>query len=79
MKTAGIKEARQHLTEFLARVQKGEEVIISKRNEPIAIITPLKREVRRHLKSHKELRASILAKGKPLSKIVSESRQEEVY
>lgn len=79
MKTAGIKEARQHLTAFLARVQKGEEVIISKRNEPIAIIKPLKREVRRHLKSHKELRASILAKGKPLSKVVSESRKEETF
>lgn len=79
MKTAGVKEARQHLTEFLARVEMGEEVIISKRNEPIAIIKPIKKEVKRHLKSHKELRASILAKGKPLSKIVSESRQEDTY
>ena len=79
MKTAGIKEARQHLTEFLARVEKGEEVIISKRNEPIAIIKPIKKEVKRHLKSHKELRTSILAKGKPLSRVVSESRKEETY
>lgn len=79
MKTAGVKEARQRLTEFLARVEKGEEVIISRRNEPIAIIKPIKKEVKRHLKSHKELRASILTKGIPLSKVVSESRKEEPY
>lgn len=79
MKTAGIKEARQHLTEFLARVEKGEEVIISKRNEPIAIIKPFKQDVKRPLKSHKELRASILAKGTPLSKIVAALRKEETY
>ncbi|MEW6326526.1 MAG: type II toxin-antitoxin system prevent-host-death family antitoxin [Thermodesulfobacteriota bacterium] len=79
MKTAGIKEARQHLTEYLARVEKGEEVIISRRNEPIAIIKPIKKKVRRHLRSHKELRASIIAKGKPLSQVVSESRKEETY
>lgn len=79
MKTAGIKEARQHLTEFLTRVERGEEIIISKRNEPIAIIKPLKKEVKHHLKSHKELRASILEKGKPLSRVISESRKEETY
>ena len=79
MITAGIKEARQHLTEYLARVAKGEEVVISKRNEPIAIIKPIKEKLRRKLESHKELRASIMAKGKSLSKIVSESRREETY
>ena len=79
MITAGIKEARQHLTEYLARVAKGEEVVISKRNEPIAIIKPIKEKLRRKLESHKELRASIIAKGKTLSKIVSELRKEETY
>lgn len=79
MKTTGIKEVRQHFTEFLARVERGEEVIISKRKEPIAVIMPIKKRVKRHLKSHKEFRASILAKGKPLSKVVSESRKEETF
>ena len=36
MVTAGIKEARQHLTEYLAKVERGEEVIITRRNEPVA-------------------------------------------
>lgn len=76
---AGIKEARQHLTEYLSRVEKGEEIVISKRNEPIAIIKPIKKKLRRKLESHKELRASIIAKGKSLSKIVYELRREETY
>ncbi len=79
MVTAGIKDARQHLTEYLSRVQKGEEIIISKRDEPIAKITPIRKKVKRKLESHKELRASIIAKGKPLSKIVIDSRKEEAY
>lgn len=79
MKTAGIKEARQHLTEYLALVEKGEEIVISKRNEPIAVIKPIKKKPRGHLKSHRELRESISSRGKPLSKIVTESRKEENY
>lgn len=76
MTTAGIKEARQHLTEYLSRAEKGEEIIISKRNEPIAVITPIKKKTRRHLESHKELRDSIARKGRLLSDIVAESRKE---
>lgn len=79
MRTAGIKEARQHFTEYLAEVEKGEEIIISKRNEPIAIIKPVKKKARRHLVSHKDLRALITAKGKPLSEIISTLRREEAY
>lgn len=79
MITAGIKETREHLTEYLSMVQKGEEIVISKRNEPIAIIKPIKKNIKRHLETHKELRASIIAKGKPLSDIVAESRKEAAY
>lgn len=79
MITAGVKEARQHLTEYLLKVEKGEEIIISKRNEPIAIIKPIRKKARRHLENHKELRASIIAKGRPLSEVVVEARKEEAY
>lgn len=78
MKTTGIKDARQHFTEYLARVEKGEEIIISRRNEPIAIIKPFRKRLRR-LRSHKELRASLVSKGKPLSEVVTELRKEETY
>ncbi|MBM2837865.1 MAG: Antitoxin [Deltaproteobacteria bacterium] len=79
MITAGVKEARQHFTEYLSRVEKGEEVIITKREEPVAKISAIQRKAKGRLLSHKELRDSIMAKGKPLSEIVVESRQEERY
>jgi prevent-host-death family protein len=79
MITAGIKEARQRLTEYLIRVQKGEEVIITKRNEPIARISPIKKKKIRSLESHKDLRDCIVPKGNPLSKAVIELRREETY
>ncbi len=75
----GIKNARQHLTKYLAKVEAGEEIIISKRSRPIAIIKPIKETLKRTLESHKYLRDSIPAKGKGLSEVVSESRKEERY
>lgn len=76
---AGIKETRQNLTGFLAKVQRGEEVIITKRGEPIAKISHLRKPSRAVLASRKALRDAIAAKGKPLSAVVSGSRKDERY
>jgi len=35
-----VKELRQHLRRILERVQAGEQVIVTKRGRPIAIISP---------------------------------------
>ena len=75
----GIKEARQHFTEYLARVEKGEEIIITKRNEPIAKISSLKIKTGRSLSSRKALRETLRAKGKALSEVVTASRRQEKY
>jgi prevent-host-death family protein len=75
----GVKEARQHFTEFLSRVEKGEEIIITKRDEPIAKITPIKVKAGGALASRKGLRESLRAKGAPLSQIVSTLRKKETY
>lgn len=79
MITAGVKEARQHFTEYLSRVEKGEEVIITKREEPVAKISAIQKKAKGRLFSHKELRDSIIVKGKSLSEIIVESRKEERY
>lgn len=67
---AGIKEARRHFTRYLAKVESGEEIIITKRNEPIARISPLKPKAVGVLSSRKDLRTAIGAKGKALSAVV---------
>ncbi len=76
MTKAGIKEAREHFTEYISKVEKGEEIIITKRAEPIAKITPIKKKVRGLLISHKQLRSSIISRGMPLSAIIIESRKK---
>ena len=72
----GIKETRKRLSEYISMVQKGEEIIITKRDEPVAKLVPVGKKSLRDLKSHKELRNAIKPKGKPLSQIVIESREE---
>ena len=76
---AGVKEARQHFTEYLAKVLEGEEIIITKRAEPVARISPMKKKMQGTLASHKELRTALSRKGKPLAETVIESRREERY
>jgi prevent-host-death family protein len=78
MKT-GVKEARQHFTEILVRVEKGEEVIITKRDEPIAKIIPLKAKTGGALASRKALRESLGVKGAPLSATVLAARKKEAF
>ena len=75
---AGIKETRKRLSQYLIRVQEGEEIIITKRDEPVARLVPIKMARTKPLTSHKNLRESIRAKGKPLSEIVIHSREESL-
>ena len=72
----GIREARRRFSEYINKVQKGEEIIITKRGEPIAKLVSIQKRKCNKLKSHKELRNSIKRMGKPLSKILLESREE---
>jgi prevent-host-death family protein len=43
MKTAGIAELKAKLSEHLALVKRGEEVLVTERGEPIARIIPVRR------------------------------------
>jgi prevent-host-death family protein len=40
MKTVSAREANQGFSELLARVERGEEVLITKRGMPVAVLTP---------------------------------------
>ena len=41
MKTVSVFEAKTHLSRLLQRVAAGEEIVISRRNEPIARLVPI--------------------------------------
>ena len=73
----GIKEARQHLPALLSKVQGGEEVVITKRGEPVAKVTPFRKRAKGPLGSHKSIRDALAKKGRPLSEVVAALRDEE--
>lgn len=41
MEVIGLFEAKTHLSEYVARAEAGEEVIITRHNKPVAKIVPL--------------------------------------
>jgi prevent-host-death family protein len=73
----GIKEARQQLPAILSKVQEGEEIIITKRGEPIAKVIPFRKRAKGRLESHKSIRDALAKKGSPLSEVVTALRNEE--
>jgi prevent-host-death family protein len=43
MRTAGVREARQNLTDLLDEVRKGREIVITDRGRPVARLAPVRR------------------------------------
>jgi prevent-host-death family protein len=41
METIGLFEAKTHLSELVARAERGEEVIITRHNKPVAKLVPV--------------------------------------
>ncbi len=58
MKIVNVHEAKAHLSEILAAVERGEEIVIARRNKPIAKLVAVEPE------APKKRRPFGLAKGK---------------
>ena len=43
METVGLFEAKTHLSELIARAERGEETIITRHNKPVARLVPVGR------------------------------------
>lgn len=67
MKTVAISKLKASLSEFLTKVKKGEEVLITERGKPIAKIIPLDRDdskVSAHLMTLERAGLVKIGKGK---------------
>ena len=73
--TVKISEAKAHLSELLARVEAGEEVIIARGNAPIARLTAID-ERRQRLAAIEAVRA-IRARAKPITQEEMREWREE--
>ena len=73
-----VKEVRSNLSTLLERVERGEEIIITRHGKKIARLISAGK-TRTALPSLADFRSSIKAKGKPLSRTVIDSRNKERY
>ncbi len=73
-----VKEARSNLSSILDRVEKGEEIVITRRGKRIARISNIDNKPT-PLKSLKQFRNKISIKGTSLSQTVINQRENERY
>ncbi len=72
-----VKDARSQLSALLDRVEKGEEIIITRRGKKVARVVPPK--AGHQLPRLKDFRASLKVRGKPMSETVINARNEGRY
>jgi antitoxin (DNA-binding transcriptional repressor) of toxin-antitoxin stability system len=59
----GVRQLKNRLTRYLRLVEKGQSVIVTRRNRPVAV---LKQPDRRSARTQEELVAALVAEGKLL-------------
>ena len=87
----GLREANMHFSKYLKLVREGQEVVVTERGNPVAVIKPLTKEgtpndkiksledqgiLRRAVKGRLPLGRAIAIEGKPLSETILEGREE---
>jgi prevent-host-death family protein len=72
MRTAGVREARQNLTDLLDAVKKGREVVITDRGRPVARLAPV--EPRRPFPDLARLRRAFRGPDPALSRAIVDDR-----
>jgi prevent-host-death family protein len=65
METISVAASKAHLTELLARVERGEEIVITRRGKPLARLSPI-RQVKKPVPSLRDFRERL-----PLPKIAA--------
>lgn len=75
MSTVTLAEAKSHLSHLLDQVEAGEEVIITRRGQPVARITPVEKP-KQPIKSLAEFRRHMPRWRKSSSELLREMREE---
>jgi len=75
MITVTLAEAKTHLSHLLDQVEAGEEVVITRRGQPIARITPVDKP-KQPIRSLAEFRRNMPRWRKPSADLLREMREE---
>ena len=80
MKTVTAREANHEFSDLLSRVEQGEEIIITKRSKPVAILSPYRPPVltpeRQKAINHV---LKLMEKGLPWGYVVPVSSRDEMH
>jgi len=79
MESVGLFEAKTHLSELIARAERGEEVIITRHNKPVAKLVPITTEISPELyRKRLEILAELQAVGREIAKRGGPITAEEI-
>ena len=79
MNRVNMREARRRLSDIVNAAERGHSTVITRRGRQVARVDPVAPVKGRVLPDLTEFRASIKAKGKPLSQVVIDQRNEGRY
>jgi prevent-host-death family protein len=78
MRKAGIREARQNISELIEFVRKGREILITDRGIPVARLVPAVKSKTLAFPGRAAFRRSMPALRSPLSSAISEGREDRI-
>jgi len=75
METVSVAETKSHLSELLARIERGEEIVITRRGRPVARLSPV-RPTKRPVASLAEFRSHVPRPDIVASEVLHMLREE---
>ena len=80
MKTVSARQANHQFSDLLSRVERGEEILITKRNKPVAVLSPYRLPLMT-LEREKAVQHAIevMEQGLPFGRTSRRFRREEMH
>ncbi len=78
VRKAGIREARQSLSELIEYVKQGREIVITDRGKPVARLVPAPARSAKPFRSHAAFRRRMPILDSPLSQTIIEDREDRI-
>jgi prevent-host-death family protein len=79
MNRLNMREARKRFSDIVKAAECGQSTVITKRGRQVARVEPVGSTAGKSLPDLSDFRASIKARGKPLSQVVAGRRKEARY
>jgi prevent-host-death family protein len=76
MRTTGIRQARQRLSELILEVKNGTEVTLTERGHAVARLVPPTKLGHKPYRSHRKVRASVHVSGTAMTATISDDRED---